>query len=144
MAKPTTPRHPRTPGPQEPFHIAERRLRETGYILPGALAGAAGVTVGLWTAMEAGHVSHTRAMYDAAVARFPQLSSYPRPGLDPRVVVPTLHPAVEMEYRRTQEFHSLAKRCNFGGTHKSVVREMLIMALQGVITLKDVDWYFGP
>ena len=129
--------------PRAPFHVALHQMREGGFIHPATIAARAGLTLGLYMAMELGHAPYTTSFYDAAVHFFQSLRAYPRPGPDPVVITPTVHPAVEMEYQRIEELHGLASKCNFGGTHKNVIRQLLLLALAGRITAVDIERYFG-
>ena len=124
-----------------PFHVELFRLRRDT-ALEAELAFDAGVTVTEYRAIEMGHLPCSRAVYDAARARFPSLRSYPRPPVDPARTVATKHVVVTREYQRLTPLMLLVSRLNVGVRNKVVIRELLTMAMNGDMTAEDRDFFF--
>jgi hypothetical protein len=125
--------------PSTPFHVAAQQARSRAYVLESTIAGIAGITTALYRAMEQGAVPLTRPVYDALVAKFPSLSSYPAPGASPLLMTYGHHPAVMAEYERTKALRSLSKKLNIGTTNRQIVLDLLRMVARGDVTAEDCE-----
>ena len=137
--KKASPKKPSAPA--VPFNIAVQKVRSQAYVLESTIASAAGVTTAVYRSMEQGLVHFTRPVYDALVAKFPQLgAAYSAPCVPcPVPVTFGQHPAVQAEYQRTQSLRNLAKRLNIGATNRQIVLDLIRMVDQGHITFADCE-----
>ena len=136
----TKTRRRRTP-PAEPFHAAMRRLRLAAFHQQALIAGAAGVTVAVYDAMEHGHAPVSLAVYTAACARYSALSAYPPPPPDPTVLPRRVHPAVQFERDRTEHMKEMFKKLNPNLHNRKAAKELMDMVRAGLITQEDQDWF---
>ena len=125
-----------------PFFKALHEARERAYLLEVVLAREAGVTVSEYRAIELGRVPLTCEVYDAAVARFSTLKAFPRPLPMPTPLTPSVHPAVVFEQERVKDFFESFTQLNVGKSNKALIRQMLLMAAEGVASPRDIDHFF--
>lgn len=134
----STPRSGRASAPV-PFHVALHRARTAAFVLESTIADEAGVTPAIYRAQELGHVPPTAAVYDAAVVRWAHLRVYKRPPTITTVINPQEHPAVALEYSRTERGRAIAKGVRFGAGNRALFKEALRLACDGIIRKEDID-----